>query len=87
VTMGGLWGEEDEGGGRTTTGGGEQRDKRCPMGMDEGVALASAAQMTARGGRSEGWHDVLWQSSSSSRDAGSCGSNAILDPSLLSLGS
>jgi hypothetical protein len=54
VTMGGLWGEEDEGGGRTVTGGGGRRDKHCPVGMDEGVALALAAQMTARGGAARG---------------------------------
>jgi hypothetical protein len=54
VTMGGLWGEEDEGRGRTMTGGGEWMDKHCPMGMDEGAALALAAQMTARGGAVRG---------------------------------
>jgi hypothetical protein len=54
ATMGGLWGEEDEGRGRTATGGVERRDKRCPMGMDEGAASTLAAQMTARGGAVRG---------------------------------
>ena len=52
--MGGLWGEEDEGGGRTTMGGEEWRDKHRPMDMDEGSALALAAQTTARGGAVRG---------------------------------
>ncbi len=67
ATMGGLWGEEDEGGGRTATGGGGRRDERCPVGMDEGAASALVAQMS-KGRRSKGWHDVLWCSSSDSRD-------------------
>jgi hypothetical protein len=54
ATMGGLWGEEDEGGGRTAMGGGGRRDKRCPVGMDEGAASALAAQTTARGGAARG---------------------------------
>jgi hypothetical protein len=53
--MGGLWGEEDEGGGgRTAMGGGGWREERCPVGMDEGVASASAAQTTARVGAARG---------------------------------
>jgi hypothetical protein len=35
-------------------GGGEQRDEHRPMGMDEGAALALAAQTTARGGTVRG---------------------------------
>jgi hypothetical protein len=35
-------------------GGGGWRDKRCPVGMDEGAASASAAQTTARGGAARG---------------------------------
>jgi hypothetical protein len=54
ATMGGLWGEEDEGEGRTAMGGGGWRDKRCPVGMDEGAASASTAQTTARGGAARG---------------------------------
>ncbi len=41
-------------GGRTAIEGGEWRDERCPMGMDEGAALALAAQTTARGGAVRG---------------------------------
>jgi hypothetical protein len=48
--MGGLWGEEEEGGGRTATWGEDRRDKHHPVDMDEGAALALAAQTTARGG-------------------------------------
>jgi hypothetical protein len=52
--MGGLWGEEDERGGRTATEGGGLRDERCPVGIDEGVASALAAQTTARGSSARG---------------------------------
>ncbi len=54
TTMGGLWGEKDEGGGRTAMGGEGRRDERHPVGMDEGAALALAAQTTARGGAARG---------------------------------
>ncbi len=36
------------------TGGGGWRDERCPTGMDEGAALALAAQTTARVGAARG---------------------------------
>jgi hypothetical protein len=64
-----LWREEDAGGGRIATGGGGRRDKRCPVGMDEGVALASAAQKTARGGAARGGMMCCGAYSSDSRDA------------------
>jgi hypothetical protein len=35
-------------------GGGGRRDERHPVGMDEGAALALAAQTTARGGAARG---------------------------------
>ena len=35
-------------------GGGGRRDERHPVGMDEGSASASAAQMTARGDTARG---------------------------------
>jgi hypothetical protein len=42
------------GGGTTATEGGDWRDEHRPMGMDDGAALALAAQMTARGGTMRG---------------------------------
>ena len=42
------------GGAGLQEGGGERRDERHPVGMDEGAALALAAQTTARGGTVRG---------------------------------
>ena len=83
ATMGGLWGEEDEGGGRTARGGGERRDKHRLMGMDEGGALALAAQMTARGGAVRGGTMCCGTVAAAAGMQQLC-QDAILDPSPLS---